>query len=278
VVCNVRAKPAERNPKDKYFQGGVSKPYTPPVYPGRAGSRVVLIFDKHGKLIREDALPGLTNGDGIGIDSAGNLYVMVGAPRVFGGKRYFNEKSETLMKFPPGKGRFISAGRAKIPLPEESRPGRSPDVSKYGMGATWAEGAEWMYGGVGYGGQGGSCVCWHARFQLDYFARSFVPEVRRYKVAVLDSSGNLILRLGRYGNVDDGKPLDLAGGPENPRALGGDEVALAHAAYVGVHTDRRLFIHDAGNGRVLSVKLDYGATEKVALKDVPDAAPGRGGK
>jgi hypothetical protein len=271
VVCNVRHKPPERNPKDKYFQDGVTKPYAPPVYPGRSGSRVVLIFDKHGKLIREDALPGLTNGDGIGIDSAGNLYVLVAAPRVFDGKRYFNEKSETLMKFPPGKGRFISAGRARIQLPEESRPKRSPDVTKFGMGATWAEGAEWMYGGVGYGGQGGSCTCWHARFQLDYFARSFVPEVRRFKVAVLDSAGNLVLRLGRYGNVDDGKPLDPAGGPEKPRPLGGDEVSLAHAAYVGVHTDRRLFIHDAGNGRVLSVKLDYHATEKVALKDVRDA-------
>jgi hypothetical protein len=85
-------------------------------------------------------------------------------------------------------------------------------------------------------------------------------------VAVLDSKGNLILRIGRYGNVDDGVPLVKRGGPRAPRAVGGDEVALCHAAYVGVHTDRRLFIADAANGRILSVKLGYHAEGKVALK------------
>ena len=37
-------------------------------------------------------------------------------------------------------------------------------------------------------------------------------------------------------------------------------------------TDRRLFIADVANERVLSVKLGYHATERVALKNVPDAA------
>ena len=136
------------------------------------------------------------------------------------------------------------------------------------MGATWVKGAEWMYGGVGYGGQGGSCTCWHARFHLDYFARSFVPEVRRYRVAVLDAAGNLILRIGRYGNVDDGKPLDAKGGPPHPRSVGGDEVPLSHAAYVGVHTDHRLYVHDAGNGRILSIDLNYHTDERIDVKDV----------
>jgi len=72
--------------------------------------------------------------------------------------------------------------------------------------------------------------------------------------------------------VDDGKPLVADGGPPSPRSIGGDEVGLFHAAYVGTHTDRRLFIADAGNSRILSVKLDYHATERVALKDVADAA------
>jgi hypothetical protein len=61
--------------------------------------------------------------------------------------------------------------------------------------------------------------------------------------------------------------------PPNPRSIGADEVALFHGAYVGTETDRRLFIHDASNGRILSVKLGYHAEEKVALKDVPD--PGK---
>ena len=89
---------------------------------------------------------------------------------------------------------------------------------------------------------------------------------------MLDSAGNVILRMGRYGNVDDGVPLIKKGGPAEPRSVGGDEVALFHGAYVGTHTDRRLFIADPGNGRILSVKLGYHATERIALKDVPDNA------
>ena len=55
-----------------------------------------------------------------------------------------------------------------------------------------------------------------------------------------------------------------------PRSIGGDEVGLFYACYVGTHTDKRLFIADAGNARIVSVKLGYHAEERVALKDVPD--------
>ena len=41
--------------------------------------------------------------------------------------------------------------------------------------------------------------------------------------------------------------------------------------FVATHSDRRLFIQDTGNARIVSVKLGYHAEEKVALKDVPDA-------
>jgi len=154
-----------------------------------------------------------------------------------------------------------------------------------------------MYGGVGFCVPG-ACVCWNSRFDLDYFNRSFAPEPLLCSVAVLDSAGNLILRVGRYGNVDDGIPLRIAdrglrnedagtggsaGGPgnpqseiPNPRSLGGDEVALAYAGYVAADTDRRLFIADAGNARVLSVKLWYHTTERVPLREVPDRAGGAG--
>ena len=78
------------------------------------------------------------------------------------------------------------------------------------------------------------------------------------------------MRIGRYGNVEDGLPQMKRGGPPSPRSLGGDEVALFDAAYLGVLTDSRLYIADVGNARILSVRLGYRATERVALKDVPD--------
>jgi hypothetical protein len=169
------------------------------------------------------------------------------------------------MKFPPGKGKIVSDdGRAPIPLSAENRPARPPDLVNL-PGNAWVEGAEWFYGGVGWHGKnhGLGCGCRNTRFALDCFGRSFAPEIDRYSVAVLDTSGNVILRVGRYGNVDDGAPLVPAGGPAATRAIGGDEVALVHGAYVATQTD-------IGNYRIVSVKLDYHATEKVRLRDVPD--------
>ena len=83
-------------------------------------------------------------------------------------------------------------------------------------GKSWVENAEWMYGGVSRDGfiphWAPICACWNSRGALDYFGRSFVTELGRSCVAVLDTNGNLIMRVGRYGNVDDGVPLVKTGG------------------------------------------------------------------
>jgi hypothetical protein len=132
--------------------------------------------------------------------------------------------------------------------------------------------AEWMRGNLGLDAKmlssaSRDCHCQAtSRFDLDYFARSFVPEVDRCSVLILDSNGNPVLRVGRCGNVDDGVPLVRDGGPPGLQPLGGDEVGLFWANHVATHTDRRLFIADPGNARILSVKLDYHATERVPLQ------------
>jgi len=285
VSCCSRSKPRSREVGVKFrVTVDAGKPYTPAIYPGRARWQEIHVWDTHGKLVHEDAIPGLTLLCGTEIDNQGNLYVMADSTRAYNGKKYFNEMTGTVMKFAPKKGKVVSAGRAVVRLTAENRPKRPPEVTGGFTGTAWVDGAEWLYGGSGWFGfntarSGGGCDCWHSRFCLDYFARSFVPEVGNYSVAVLDTNGNLILRIGRYGNVDDGLPsgkalkrsaASLSGEPPNARALGGDEVGLFHAAYVGTHTDRRLFIHDAGNGRILSVKLGYHATRTIALHDVPD--------
>ena len=182
----------------------------------------------------------------------------------------------TVIKLKPKQSRVVSSkSRVSIPLPQTQRPQRDIDVRSSTAGAAWVEGAEWLYGGVGYGGfntsrAGGGCHCWNSKFALDLLARSFAPEMDHYSVAVLDSAGNLILRIGKYGNVDDGVPLVRDGGPANPRSIGDDEVSLFHAAFVATHTDRRLFIADGGNARIVSVKLGYHATETVRMNDVEE--------
>ena len=42
------------------------------------------------------------------------------------------------------------------------------------------------------------------------------------------------------------------------------------AHYVATHTDKRLFISDVGNARIVCAALSYHASERVALKSVPD--------
>jgi DNA-binding beta-propeller fold protein YncE len=250
--------------------------YKPALYPGRitnSTSPCIHVWDKHGQLLHEDAVPGVGQCDGVGIDRDDNIYVMQAPSRFYNGKRYFNNMSQTLMKVLPGKNKVISSGRAPMKLTQAGKPARSPDLWSTRHGQAWVQGAQWLYGGVGFAGfnmigSGGGCACWFSRFTLDYFARSIAPEPLQFRVAVLDSAGNLILRIGRYGNVQDGKPLISKGGPAVTRSIGGDEVSLVHACFVGTHTDRRIFISDLGNARILSVKLDYHATEKIQLKKI----------
>ncbi len=252
------------------------KPYTPKLYPGRATHGEVHVWNRHGKLVQEDTIQGLPRTDGVAMDRQNNLYILVAANRVLDGNPYPLERAQTLMKFRPLQGKIVSSDkRLRQPLPEGASNKRPFDIEKGVTGRAWVEGAEWLYGGVGYGGfqsskGGGGCACWNARAGLDLFARSFAAELNRFRVAVLDSNGNLILRIGKYGNVDDGLPLIPEGGPARPRAVGGDEVALCQPRYLATHTDRHLFIADYGNYRILSVKLGYHQEIKMALKSDSD--------
>jgi len=268
---------ADRRDTPKVFEG---KKYSFRLFPGRNATGLVLVFDRRGRVIHDDALPGISFVHGVGIDAGDNIYVMSMAHRVLDGKGYYNEATDTLMKFRPGAGRIYST-RAPVKLAKP--PDRPPDLLAKGggrLGRAWVEGAEWFYGGVGYHGRhsrtdGYGCDCANSRFDMDYFGRSFAPEVEHCSVAVLDSAGNLIMRVGTYGNADDGRPINEAGGPPTPHALGGDEVALFYAPYLAVHTDRRLFVADPGNHRIVCVRLDYHTDEKVRLKDVTDRAGGQ---
>ena len=273
VQCSNRGTQVDRSLKrsrKQAIQKGGGKPYTPRLYPGRQRWNEIHVWDKHGKPIYKDATPGVVITDGVAIDKDDNIYVLTNPARMPGGKHLLNSKTETLIKFKPRKGRVISSGeRPAVRLKPGQEPKGPPQMGGFIQSPAWIQGAEWMYGGVGYSGTG-RCVCWNARFALDYFARSFAPEPDRFTVAVLDTNGNLIMRIGKYGNLDDGKPLVPDPAIKQTCSIGGDEVAIMHSCYVGVHSDKRLFIADVGNRRIASVKLGYHTEEKVALKDVPD--------
>lgn len=236
--------------------------YAPEIYPGRVNYCQIHMWDRQGRLLKDDIFPGIGITDGIAIDNDDNIYSLVDGARIIDGKTFFDRTSETLIKVKPNKAKIFSdSKRVDIPLANSNKPNRSPDIHSGSLDKAWVEGAEWFYGGVGFAGfsvgYAPACACWNARFSLDYLQRSFAPEITHFSVAVLDSNGNLIMRIGQYGNIEDGVPIKKEGGPKNPNSIGGDEVALFHAAYLATTTDKKLFIADAGNARILSVKLGY---------------------
>lgn len=241
---------------------GADKKYLPQMYPGRTRWNEIHVWDKHGKMIFEDAIPGLHIHEGLAIDKNDNLFVMASVNRT----GYFNPLMGTLIKAVPKQAKIYTEG-AEIPMSEDNKPKRLHDMKN-----TWIEKNEWLYGGVGFMGQNFSapinCDCCRTRFTLDLFGRSFAPEVGHHSVAVLDTNGNLITRIGQYGNEMDGKPLVPHPNLKNAPSIGGDEVALFYGAYLATDSDRRLFIADSGNNRIVSVKLGYFIDEKLLLKDI----------
>ncbi|MGQ9661614.1 MAG: hypothetical protein ACUVWX_04645 [Kiritimatiellia bacterium] len=257
TTCNglsLTRDPEQRRLLAGRFQYQSAQPYTPRIYPGRMRWGEIHIFDERGSVVYEDAVPGMGHLNGIAIDADDNLYLLPASRRLVAGEavepNLERDTTGTLLKVPAGRAKVYStSGNMPVPLPNAERPRRPQEIVGYTSG--WVEGAEWLYGGVGFCTPGG-CVCWNCRFDMDYFSRCFAPEPLRFSVAVLDAEGNLIMRVGKYGNVDDQQ---------------GEDVSLMHACYVATDTDRRLFIADAGNARIVSIGLCYATEEKISLHE-----------
>jgi hypothetical protein len=253
--------------------------YVPGIYPGRFRYAEIHVFDRHGQIVGKDIVgQGVMDGHGTLMDPTGDVYFLAGGHRVYGGTTDFWPMTGCILKFKRGKGRFISRGGGPVPATAETRPDFPPQLACGTKGRFWVLDHEWMFPGVGFVHPGAPCQCWNSRFAVDYFGvdyfgRVFAPETVRNQVAVLDTNGNLIMHIGRYGNVDDGAPLVADGRfrTQPPRSIGGDEVALMYACYTATDSDRRLFVADGGNARVLSIRLGYHTDHRTALKDVRNA-------
>ncbi len=257
--------------------------YRPLRFPGRsqAGQSTVWVFNSRGELKSKDVIAGLQVGScGIQTDVEGNLYVgFAGTPAVDG--KPFLPGTGAVVKFVPTGGKFFGDWATKLPLKE--LPSRSPDffvasARRTDVPATrlflkrrdfflpgqaahklWVKGALWAYGGLSsmVTVKSGSCTCPNNRFALDYYARSFIPETYRFSVGVVDTNGNLITRIGRYGNED-------SRGPGNPVLVGGDEIAFAFPCFVAVK-DGELYVSDSGNDRMVQVFLEYHREETLNI-------------
>lgn len=235
--------------------------YEAVMYKGRPApnhrlNNLLHIYDKFGKVVKNDVVPGMKDNYGVGLDTENNIYVMTASTRFYNGKPYPNPASGTVIKFPFEGAKCYSTGGI-LPLSEREYPKRPYDI--HGL---WVDGAQWYYGGVGFMGKGGKngmgCACWNSRFTFDYLNRSFAPELDRYSVAILDSNGNLITRIGKYGNRD-------SKGAQSLKPVGGDEITMMHGAYLANVSDQYLYIADIINDRILEIKIDYANNEKLPL-------------
>jgi hypothetical protein len=143
------------------------------------------------------------------------------------------------------------------------------------------ENMAWDYPGISpqpLGGGKAGCTCWRSVFDLDKFDRSFVPSSQTCTVTVLDSNGNIILRIGGYGNADsrgkDSPIIDPESGEFRPRResdpkdllspLAKPEIAFLEPSMTAV-TDEVLYVIDRGNERIVRITLGQHAEETVPL-------------
>jgi len=156
-----------------------------------------------------------------------------------------------------GRGSMLYGGRRNRALvaDAENAPESAPEYrSGYLYHRVKVVGAQWRYPGMGivpsserlWGDP--SCVCMTSRLAVDPYGRVYAPNVFRFCIEMLDTNGNRIARVGRYGNADD-----RAGG-----------IHFAWPAFVGVAGDG-LYISDSVNRRIVALRMTYGATGECAV-------------
>jgi DNA-binding beta-propeller fold protein YncE len=202
---------------------------------------ILLVWDAEGRPKTVQAITGLVRGQGVRADSGGNLYMGCGydptgagwfglaEPKKLTGYRSFGNLGSVF--------KFVSKGTYPIGSMEDKK---SP------------AGAAWVYTGHAPC-EPGDCGCAHSRFGLDRFGRAYIPSMQLYSVMVLDANGNVVLRLGRYGNADSQGKGSLV--PEPDIGLGW---VLAVEA-----SDKAVYIGDQGNARILKAAIGYAAEETV---------------
>lgn len=169
----------------------------------------------------------------------------------------------SVLKFPPAGGKIYGHDICKRETPrdvptmsaEKAPAGAVAYKSSYLGRDVKVEGALW--GVHGFGPIPGSsdgpapdpgCVCFPFHMDADGYGRVFVPNAFRFCVEVLDTNGNRIGRIGRYGNADD----EAAG------------LHFAWPAYVSL-AQEKAYVSDPVNRQVTVVKLGFAAEKVVAI-------------
>jgi hypothetical protein len=227
-----------------------------------------------------NAFPGLFRCNGVRMARNGNFYASVMAmPKGSKGPDGGGDGDwGTLVVVDSSFDKF-PVGRMRGNADEERFKG---EATHFGCpGGNWLdmriEPLRWQYAGVSPSRSSGSCSCHNSRFDLDRFDRAWVPAMQTYTVNVLDANGNLVVRVGGYGNADSrGKDSPVADPktgllrpkrPTDPADLVppkelSERPGFRMVPFVAV-TDEALYAVDKGNNRVVRCVLGYHAEETV---------------
>jgi len=237
------------------------------------------VFGPDGVPKRKHAVWASNAAAGVRADAAGNLYVAdnikppgQSVPPELRGKTPRGRRSGSLafnwypwlygsvVKFPPAGGAvqipMAWAGYYRWkPLPEWKSPASPPPKP---VECTWGYGrkahvrnAVRLYPGISpVPAPMGGCVCFSPRFDVDGFGRLFLPDIAQFCIRVVDQRGNLIRRIGSYGNADT--------------VGAGTTVPLAWPQYVAVSREA-VYVSDVMNRRVVRVRLTYAAEKTVPV-------------
>jgi sugar lactone lactonase YvrE len=99
------------------------------------------------------------------------------------------------------------------------------------------------------------CNCAISNFAVDGYGRTFYPNPFRFAVEVLDAGGNMLSRIGGYGNAD-------SRGAKSP--VPKPEIAFARPSFVSLAKDR-LYVSDTVNQRIVVIRLGCAAEEACQL-------------
>ena len=170
-----------------------------------------------------------------------------------------------VFKFGPDGGRFYGQGQLRdVPDPDmspltraENAPENAPEYrTGYLMQRVKVTGAEWRYPGMGimpsserqWGDP--SCVCISSRLDVDPYGRVYMPDPFRFAVEIVDAAGNRIVRVGEYGNADDGK----------------SGIHFAWPSGVDYGPDGKLYVIDCANTQLTIVDFEYADRGKCRIK------------
>jgi sugar lactone lactonase YvrE len=260
-------------------------------------ANILKVYDSDGTLKCLSALPGLGASNGIAVGRHGAVYMTiqchpVGVKLPEGlapGSSYSGGAWATVVKFnsrfgtyPIGsiEGRWTGQ-KPGTPLHLWKLDGKPTHHHGGGRGGggrnVRIKNMLWDYPGASPVRQAG-CTCHRSTISLDGFERVFVPATQTCSVNVLDANGNIVARIGAYGNADcrgaDSPVPDPKTGELRPRRPGDPkdlksplaepDIAFVGPSYTAV-TDEGLYALDRGNERIVRAVLEYHAEETVSV-------------